>query len=588
VKQFLITVGGVLTGLVLFLFILPFILFGMIAASVGSHEPRQPSHMVLALDLRETMTDQRPANPFAALGGEQALLDVLGRIDAARTDNSVEGLYIRANTEGMAAAQAEELRSALAAFRQSGKFVVAHLQNDGVRMSMAGYMAVADSDEVWLQGSSEVMPMGLSAEVTFFADTLQRYHMQAQFEAREDYKTFANTLTQRTFTPAHREEITGLMNGLYGIMLNNIAADRGIAPAAARAAIEATPYTAQRAVELHLVDHIGRPEEAERAALARAHNRSAEVVDFADYRPPSHNSGRVIAVVQGEGAIVSGPESNGLFDDDEEMNSDRIAEALLDASDDDDVAAIVFRVSSPGGSVVASDQILAALRTARERGQKVVVSMGEVAASGGYYVSTFADEIVAEPSTITGSIGVVGGKLIIGPAMEHYLSTHTETVSMGSPVIGMFSSDRPFNQAERAAFAGFIDRAYTEFQSLVAQGRHMTPEQVHAIAGGRVWTGQQALERHLVDHLGGFSVALTRARALAGIQENARTQLRFYPAAKNPFESFGRMFGASAESVQALARLNAVMSDPRMQRTLRVLSEDDANVRAEADRIEVR
>src|SRR6185503_9146171 len=145
----------------------------------------------------------------------------------------------------------------------------------------------------------------------------------------------------------------------------------------------------------------------------------------------------------GEGAIVSGPESNGLFDDDEEMNSDRIAEALLDASNDDDVAAIVFRVSSPGGSVVASDQILAALRTAQERGKKVVVSMGDVAASGGYYVAAFADEIVAEPSTITGSIGVLGGKLIIGPAFDHYLSTNTETITVGSPMVEMFTSQRP-------------------------------------------------------------------------------------------------------------------------------------------------
>ena len=182
-KQFLITVAGVLTGLVLFLFIGPFLLIGMLAASFGS-QPAQPSHMVLALDLREPLTDQTPANPFASLsGGSRALLDVLAKIDAARTDDAVEGIYIRANTAGLQAAQAEELRAALAAFRASGKFVVAHLQYDGVRMGMPGYMAIADSDEVWLQESSEFQPMGLSAEVTFFGETLQRYHLQAQFES---------------------------------------------------------------------------------------------------------------------------------------------------------------------------------------------------------------------------------------------------------------------------------------------------------------------------------------------------------------------------------------------------------------------
>jgi len=584
VKQFLITVGGVLVGLVLFLFIGPFLLISMLAAVAAP--PAQPSHMVLSLDLREEMTDQQPSNPFAALGGSPALLDVLTRLDAARTDDRVEGLYIRANTGGMPAAQAEELRAALAAFRQSGKFVVAHLQNDNVRMGMPGYMAVADSDEVWLQDASEFMPMGLSAEVTFLAGTLQRYHMQAQFETREDYKTAAHTLTQRTFTPAHRESMLSLMTGLYDTMLANIAADRGITPAAARTAIESTPFTATRARELGLIDQLGRPEEAERAALARAEN--SEIVDFADYRAPTQNRGRVIAVVQGEGAIVSGVPEDGFFSDESVMNSDRIAEALLEASEDEEVAAIVFRVSSPGGSVVASDQILAALRTAQERGKKIVVSMGDVAASGGYYVSTHADEIVANAGTITGSIGVVGGKLIIGPALDHYLSTNTETITVGSPMVEMFTSERPFNQAEQAAFAGFIDRAYTQFIGLVAEGREMTPERARALAGGRVWTGQQALEHGLIDHIGGFNVAVARARALAGIAEDDRVQLRFYPAHESPFEALGGLFGASSESVEALVRINALLSDPRTQRALAALREEDASVRAESEAPRIR
>ncbi|QGZ94695.1 signal peptide peptidase SppA [Terricaulis silvestris] len=583
-KQFLITVGGVLVGLVVFLFLMPFLIIGMITASASP--PPQPARMVLQLDLREAMTDQQPTNAFAAFGGEQALLDVLGRIDAARTDNAVQGIFIRSNTGGMPASQAEEIRTAIAAFRQTGKFVIAHVQNDGVRMSMPGYLAVADADEVWLQESSEFMPMGLSAEVTFFAGTLQRYHMLAQFETREDYKNAAATLTDRTFSPAHRESMTSLMTGLYDNMLASIAADREIEPAAVRTAVESTPFTAARAVELRLVDRLGRPEEAARAALARAEN--AEMVEFAEYRAPTHSGGRVIAIVQGEGAIVSGPVDDDIFADDSAMNSDRIAEALLDASDDEDVAAIVFRVSSPGGSVVASDQILAALRTAQERGKKIVVSMGDVAASGGYYVAAYADEIVAEPSTITGSIGVVGGKLIIGGAMDHYLSSNTETITVGSPLVEMFSADRPFNQAERAAFAGFIDRAYAQFIALVAEGREMTPEQVRAVAGGRVWTGQQALQHGLVDSLGGFSHAVVRARALAGIEEDARVQLRFYPAQENPFESLGRLFGASSESVEALVRINAALSDPRVQRAMSMLREEDANVRAEADPFTVR
>jgi protease-4 len=237
---------------------------------------------------------------------------------------------------------------------------------------------------------------------------------------------------------------------------------------------------------------------------------------------------------------------------------------------------------------VASDQILAALRTAKENGKRIVVSMGEVAASGGYYVSAYADEIVASPSTITGSIGVVGGKLIIGPAMDHYLSTNTETLTVGSPLVEMFTTERPFNQAESAAFSAFIDRAYFGFINLVAEGRGMTPEQVRAIAGGRVWTGQQALERGLVDHLGGFSVAVARARALAGIDEDARIQLRFFPTQKSPFEAFERMFGVSSEGAETMMRLHAALSDPRMQRMLQAMREEDASVRAEAEAPRIR
>lgn len=584
-KQFLITVAGVLVGLVLFLFVGPIILFSMIAGSV-ENRPAQPGQMVLALDLRHPLTDQTPANPFASIGEAPSLLELLSRIDAARTDNAVKGIYVRANTDSMAPAQAEELRAALQAFRGAGKFVVAHLQNDGVRMSMPGYMTVADADEVWLQDASEFQPMGLSAEVTFLAGTLQRYHVQAQFETREEYKTAAHALTQRSFTPAHREELMGMMTSLYDVMLANIATDRGLTPQAARAAIEGTPYTAQRAVELKLVDHIGRPEEAEAAALARA--EGAEIVDMADYQASPRSGGRVIAVVQGEGAIVSGPAEDSVFGGEVMMNSDEVAAALRKASEDEDVAAIVFRVSSPGGSVVASDQILAAARAAQARGKRIVVSMGDVAASGGYYVSAFADEIVASPSTITGSIGVVGGKLIIGPALDYYLSTNTETITLGSPMVEMFTTERPFNQAERAAFAGFIDRAYQGFIGLVAEGRKLTPAQVREIARGRVWTGQQALERHLVDHLGGFQTAVDRARALAGIDADARIRLRFYPERKNPFEAFGALFGASSEGAEALLRLNAALADPRVREALAAIREDDANVRAEAERVRVR
>ncbi len=586
-KQFLITVAGVLAGLILFLVIGPIVLVWAITSSMNA-APAVPSAMVLALDLREEMTDQRPQNPLAALGAGPSLLDVVRKLDAAATDDRVKGVYIRANTDGTSPAHAEEIRDALARVRAAGKFVIAHIQGDGVRLSMAGYAAVAGADALYLQGSSEFMPMGLAAEASFFADTLRRFRMQPQFEAREEYKTAANTITEAGYTPAHREETLSLMNGVYDNMVAHIAADREITPQAVRAAIEASPYTAERAKDLKLIDEVGRPEDAERAALARA-GAGAELVDLAAYHPRPTSGGAVIAVVGGEGVIASGVPDGSPFADEQAMNSDEIARALLDAGEDEDVTAIIFRVSSPGGSVVASDQILHALRTVRENGKRVVISMGDVAASGGYYVAAEADEIVASPSTITGSIGVIGGKIVLGEALEHYFSVRTEALTVGSPLVTMFSADQPFTNEGRAAFAGFVDRAYQEFLQRVATGRRLTVAQVREIARGRVWTGAQAKERGLVDHLGGFQTALARARALAGIEENAAVQLRTFPAERSPIEQLQELLGASSSQTQALALMSRVIGDDAAAAALlAALQRREAAVRAEADAVRIR
>jgi protease-4 len=483
----------------------------------------------------------------------------------------------------MPAAQAQELAEALQAFEDSGKFVVAHFQNDGVRMSIAGLLAASPATELWLQEAGEVMPMGLSAEVDFFGATLERFRISAEVEAREDYKTFANIFTEEGFTTAHREETTSLLAGLYDGMIAGIAQYRGLTAEQVRAAIEATPMTGNRAVELGLMTNLGRPEDAERAALARA-GGNAEIVDFEDYVPHERSGGPVIAVVQGEGQIISGIPDEGPFAD-VAMNSDSVARALIEAAEDEDVSAIVFRVSSPGGSVVASDQIL----HAREQGKRIVVSMGDVAASGGYYVSAEADEIVANPLTITGSIGVVGARLAVGGALDYYLSVRTDTVSIGSPLQNWFTTSRPFTEAEREAFGGMIDRMYGDFMGLVAAGRGLTAEETRAVAQGRVWTGQQALERRLVDHLGGFRTAVARARALANIGENERVELRFYPAQLTPWEEIQELLGGGVTTAQALVRLTRVLSDPEVAAALaRVEAQQQTPMQARAEDVEIR
>ncbi len=580
-KQFLITVAGVLVGLILFLILAPLALVGLVAGAGGGARSASPASVVLEIDLRQDIPDQPPAGPFALFGHYTSTVELVRKLEAAARDPKVKGVYLRAaSAGGLDPAQFEEVRSALAGVQDAKKFVIAHIQNDSGQASLAGYAAIAGADQVWLQETSEFMPMGLYYETDFYGGAFEKFRVVPQFEQRDEYKNAVNQLTQKGFTPAHREASASMIESVFAAAVADVAADRDLTPAAARAAIEGTPYTAKQALERKLVDKLGRPEDAEAEALSRA-GEGAELLPINAYSP-AFKGGPVIALVTGEGAIETGPSSEAAFSSDPVMNSDAIAQALLDAAADPEVKAIVFRVSSPGGSAVASDQILHAVKTAKTQGKKVVVSMGPYAASGGYYVSAAADAIVASPTTITGSIGIYGGKFVIGDALSHYAGVTTDAVQTGSPMIAAGTSARRFSAAERAAFAQWIDRGYGNFLSVVGEGRKMTAEQVRAVAKGRVWTGIQAKERGLVDELGGLSTAVARAKALAGIDAGEAVTLKLFPLEKSPFEAIQELFGVSGEAARAAAALGAVLGEERLSHALRIASQN-GGARAEAE-----
>lgn len=563
-KQFLITVAGVLVGLVLFLLVVPIALIGAIGSAVDA-KPSTPSAVVLTLDMRESLPDQPGLSLFG--DGAPAAIEVVRKLEEAKTDKAVKGVFIRGNTLGMSAAHAEEIRHALQRFRESGKFVTAHLQVESLTTSMAGYMAVAGADEVWLQGTSELSAMGLASETTFLGGLFEKFHVLPQFEQRSEYKGAANVYTQKGLTPAHREEQQELLDGLFDGMLAHIAADRELTLEQARALVVQTPYTAEKAVELKLVDKIGHTEEALRAALERA--EGAEELALADYEPGPSLGGELIALVTAEGEITTGPAAQSLLGGASGIQSDALSEALIEAAEDDDVRAIVFRVSSPGGSAIASDQIHAAVAYAKSKGKPVVVSMGPVAASGGYYIAAPADHIVASPTTITGSIGILAGKLVTGEAAERYLGLNTDAVTVGSDLVNMGTTDRPFTNAERQAFAEWIDRGYLDFKSKVAAGRKLTLDQVEAVAKGRVWTGAQAKELGLVDSLGGLDVAIAKARELGKIGAEDKIRLRRFPEELSPVEQLQQLFGMSSQATQAAVVLAAFASDEQLNRLVR-------------------
>ena len=572
-KQFLLTMAGVFAGLFLFLFVMPMILiFGLIGAAASS-EPTTPAAAVLELDLRTGLSDQDPQNPFALFGGGgHSVISVIEKLKAAEKDDKVKGVFVRLPEGGMAPAAADELRQAFIRFRASGKPMMAHSQ--GLYPSGAvtsTYMLGAATGDVWMQPGAAFQATGMAVEDMFFKRAFDKYGVKADFEQRKEYKNAVNPYLHDDYTPAHKEAQLSWMGSIYRSSLVTAAGDRKLAPEAMVAAIEGGPWSAAQAQERKLIDRIGQVKEASDALLAKA-GKNAKLIDFDDYTAKaSTGSGQTIAVVGAEGAIMTGTSGGGSpFGGDQSVWSDDVAKAIYEAAEDKNVKAIVFRVSSPGGSDTASEQILAAVKAARAAGKPVVVSMGTYAASGGYWISSQADSIVAQPTTLTGSIGVYGGKFVLGDALGRFGVDVRET-SVGGNYAGAFGTEAAFDQGQRAAFGGWMDTIYEGFVQRVAEGRKMPAEKVRELAKGRVWTGAQARQLGLVDKLGGFYDAVDEAKRLAGIKGDVKLKVMGGP--KSPFEALEKMFGVSSASLKTLAAAAWVFGDPRSEAVMDHLAE---------------
>ena len=564
-KQFLVTLAGVFAGLILFFIGVPFLLVVAIAASAKPAPP--PARTVLSLDLRRPLSDQEPENPFASFGASRlSVMSVVSTLKRAERDTAVKALLIRLPEGGLAPAAADELRGALLSFRRTGKPVIAHSQ--GVYPSgfpAATYMVGAASGALWMQPAASLQVTGVAVEEMFFKRAFDRFGVKADFEKRAEYKTAVNPYLYDDFTPEHRESELSWLGSVYTTELAAAAADRRADPSTLRRTLEAGPLQAEDALARGLVDRLAQVDEAE-GELKRRAGTGAQLLDLATYRSrrgdTSESSGRpVIGVIEAEGAIQTGSGRDQGFGSTTAIYSDDTARAFQTAARDKSVKAIVFRVSSPGGGDTASEQILAGVRAAKAAGKPVVVSMGTYAASGGYWISSEASEIVAQPTTLTGSIGVFGGKLAIGPALARY-GVDTRGLSLGGPYADAFNTREGFTPEQRAAFSGWMDRIYAGFIQRVATGRKLPPARVQEIARGRVWTGAQARELGLVDKLGGFDVAVAEARRLGGVSGDGPVTLKRF-AKPSPFDSLGRLFGRSEAALRTMAAAAMILGDPR-------------------------
>ena len=504
-------------------------------------------NIILTVDLTQGLAEGPHQDRLLRLllGSEPSLRDVLDGIETASSDPRVKVLLARVGDDELGLAKIQELRDAIAAFRAKGKFALAFADSFGeFGPGTRPYYLATAFDEIWLQPMGNVGLTGLYAEVPFFKGTLDLLGIVPEFDHREEFKTAMNSLTETKMTPPHREEVDALLASIGGQIIHGIAEGRKLPEAEVREAIDRGPLLADEARQAKLVDRLGYRDEV--LAQARAHARSgAELTGLTTYldragRP--HREGSTIALIYGSGLIQRAASSANPLTESNVMAATEITRAFRAAVRDPAVRAILFRIDSPGGSVVASESIWREVVFARERGKPVVVSMGDVAGSGGYYVAAAADKIVAEPSTLTGSIGVLAGKLVVSDLFRK-LGMSTDSAQVGANA-AMYSSTSEFSTRAHSRLEAFLDETYKGFKDHVASGRHMTQEEVEEVARGRVWSGEDAKARGLVDELGGSAVALRLAKEAAKLAPDAAVKLTAFPREKEPFEIvFDRLVG---------------------------------------------
>jgi protease IV len=515
-----------------------------------------PNGCVLEFTLRSVPPETTGFDPFTIVTGSgrpMALRDAVAAIHRAAEDPRVAGLIARVQLAASPMGAVQELREAVAAFSAVKPSLAWAETYPG---TLSYYLASAFG-EVWMQPSGSLGLIGFASSATFLRDALDKAGIEAQIVARGEYKSAANLFTEDGFTEAHREAVTRMLESLQGQVWRAVAESRNVDSSALDALADRAPLLRDDAVGSGLVDRIGFRDEAYAriAELVGAEGISPEEGDSetnpAEERPPrlylaryasaararlappmpsvpGRRSKPTFAVVTLEGTIVDGRGGPQFLPfGGANAGGDTIAAALREVAADESVSAIVLRVNSPGGSVTASETIWREVKRARERGKPVVASMGAVAASGGYYVSIGADAIVANPGTITGSIGVITGKLVVRDLKER-LGVGSDTVRTNANA-DAWSADAPFTPEQHAHREAEADLLYTDFIERVAESRNLSVEAVDAVARGRIWTGADALECGLVDELGGFRTAVRRAKILAGLDEDADVRIVSYP-----------------------------------------------------------
>jgi protease IV len=496
---------------------------------------RVPKQVILEAELDQGMIEYVPDDPLARvlLGKKTSARDVVETLQRASLDDRVTGLVAKVGQSKARLAQVQEVRDAIIAFRAAGKPAIAYADTFGeAGPGNSSYYLATAFDAVYVQPSGDVGLTGLIYEQPFVRGTLDKLGIVPRLDGRKEYKSYRYMFTERKYLPPHREAITRVMESQFSQLVSGIAAARKLSEAELRSLINKGPFIGQEAVDAKLIDGLAYRDEVYDKIKEKAGAKS-ELLPLAEYGKRAggpNEKGTTVALIYGVGSILRGKSGYEPATGEIIMGSDTVAAAFRQAIEDKDVKAILFRIDSPGGSYVASDTIWRETINAGKAGKPVIVSMGGVAGSGGYFVAAAADKIVAQPATITGSIGVFGGKMVTTGLWNKLGVTWDEVHT--SRNADVWTQTRDLTPLQRARMEEWLDRVYEDFTAKVAEGRKLSKEAVEKIAKGRIWTGEDAKGLGLVDELGGFPVALRLARKAMKLPGDAPIRLKVYPEKK--------------------------------------------------------
>jgi protease-4 len=503
----------------------------LVGSIFSKSTPTVLNNSILELKLEGSMPESVSDDPFLKLfaGQQTSLKSTLENIQKAKVDKNIKGILLLINDAGLGQGRIQDIRDAIGDFKQSGKPVYAYMEQGGDRE----YALAISADKIYVAPAGSLLVRGFAAHATFMRGFFDKIKVEPNFARHGKYKSAVERYTRSEMSPEDKEAINELLDDIYDDYVQNIAKARKKDAEEVKKLIDEGPYNMpKQAKEVGLID--------DAIYLDEVKERIKEDLKLTTYTAISSNkynnvtptelkssAGSKIAIIYASGPIISGKSNSSPFSD-ETIGSDTVAAAIKSAREDSTIKAIILRVNSPGGSPLASDIIWREIILTKKAKKPIIACMSDVAASGGYYISMGADKIVAQPSTITGSIGIFGGKFNVNGLYKDYLGMNTEAITRGKNA-DFYSEYKNYSEEELAKLQKYMDEFYVDFTSKAAEGRNMKVEAIDNVGQGRVWSGIRGKEIGLVDELGGLQKSILIAKDLAKLPENSVPELVEFP-----------------------------------------------------------